>query len=513
MLRILQEEVIFAGKQIVKQSARNANRAVVSAADGENGIRIFSSPNVRIDKQTVDSLLTLDKDQCGKYIGYLSILDYKLHNRIYEKYPEIGSIVTYCGPYTEKIFLQGKDIPVYGRYHAENFPGPIVCTDEIDVSGNDYQDMLIDSVLEAISKSDTSEPGAVLIRDYATCVWDSTPKAAVEKLCCLEAIAKCALSPDVEYIPMDADKCKAIYYDKKNRNSYLQQVDQKIPGTLVTPAEEKFINLALLEYFDKVCRENDIKYSLTGGTLLGAVRHKGLIPWDDDVDVFLSRPEFEKLRDAFPDGGRYVYVDRVKEPGYPYVFGRLIDTDTMIVKSPNTISFGKGLFVDVCVVDGLPKSKILREIHMKRMRILFRFRRATIHENNSKSYANKGPVVLFFKKVIKKCTTTEFWNRKIEKLMQKYPWDTSEYVGNFTSAYGKREMLHRSGFDSYSDMEFEGKNYMVFDGYEEYLTNIYRDYMQLPPVKKRVGHHPNTTYWVDRTEQARKSTSYEKPGM
>lgn len=506
MIDLIKSSIVEAGKAVCKISAANTTRAILTQKDPDTGAIVFPLPNVAANKQTADTLFTVLPKNLNETLSKFTLPDFRLHAALHKAIPQFDAIVTCHVPAAVNFVATGKEIPVYTRYHAENFPGPVRCTKPLALKdGSGYEKALTDAVLEAVSKCDTGNPGALLIRNFGVCVWDTDATVAVAKIKQLNAIAGQAWQMELDtqggIQPMDPAEYAALYNARVTRNSFIEKVDGKVPGTKVTAAEEKYINLALLDYFDKVCRENDIKYSLTGGTLLGAVRHKGLIPWDDDVDVFLSRPEFEKLRDAFPDGGRYVYVDRVKEPGYPYVFGRLIDTDTIITKSPNTLSFGKGLFVDVCVVDGLPKSKLARDIHMLRMRILFRCRRATIHSNKSKSYANKGPLVLFAKKVINKLTTAEYWNKKIEKLMQKYPWDSSEYVGNFTSAYGKREMLHRSGFDTYTTLEFEGKEYMVFGGYEEYLTNIYRDYMELPPVRKRVGHHPNTAYWVDRTQQ------------
>ena len=111
-------------------------------------------------------------------------------------------------------------------------------------------------------------------------------------------------------------------------------------------AQSRQINLDMLIYFDKICRKNHIRYSLTGGTLLGAVRHGGFIPWDDDVDVFMTRPEFDRLDRIFPREGRFVWQSRTRIPRYEYVYGRVMDSRTIIMEAGGLPSEGKGVFLD-----------------------------------------------------------------------------------------------------------------------------------------------------------------------
>lgn len=268
----------------------------------------------------------------------------------------------------------------------------------------------------------------------------------------------------------------------------------------LTDEERKRINLDMLCYFDKVCRANGIKYSLTGGTLLGAVRHKGFIPWDDDVDVFLTRPEFDKLETVFEDKQRYVWYSRKKDPTFGYVYGRLLDTKTIILDAGQMPSEGKGIFLDVCVVDGLPDNKILQKIHIKKMRMLYKGRRAVCFDRSSAAFYEKGKLISWFKKFLSQITEFEFWQTQMEREMKRYPFDNGKYVGNFTSQYGKKELLHHSVFDSYMDMEFEGKKMMVCQGWEEYLRNIYGDYMKLPPKEHQKSNHIGTAYLLEGNE-------------
>ena len=265
----------------------------------------------------------------------------------------------------------------------------------------------------------------------------------------------------------------------------------------VTDAERKEICFDMLCYFDRICRENNIRYSLTCGTLLGAVRHKGFIPWDDDVDVFLTRPEFSRLDAAFPRDGKYRWISPTHDPDdHELPYGRLMDTRTVCYGAETPSNEGKGLFLDVCVVDGLPDSRALQEAHMRFMRFCFRARRTVIIIDKERDdYKNVSLPKKLLKNFLVARTDKQFWLRVIEKNMKKYPFNGGKYVGNFTSQYGSKERMHRSSFASYQEMEFEGRSFMVIGGWEEYLTNIYGDYMQLPPEDRRKGHHDGVVYW------------------
>ena len=131
------------------------------------------------------------------------------------------------------------------------------------------------------------------------------------------------------------------------------------------------------------------------------------------------------------------------------------------------------------------------------MRTLVRLRRSTIHSPTSKAYNSRGRIHRLLKKIVRTLTTHHFWNRRLEKVMGLYSFEKSKFVGNFTSQYGKREMLHKEAFDSYFDVEFEGHKFMVCQGYEEYLNNIYGNYLSYPRRKTRKGHHVYKAYWVE----------------
>lgn len=268
---------------------------------------------------------------------------------------------------------------------------------------------------------------------------------------------------------------------------------------LMTSEEEREVRFKILKYLDKICRKNKIKYSLTGGTLLGAVRHKGFIPWDDDIDIFLTRPEYEKLYKVLEKENEYLWLTNESDSNYFLVYGRLVDPNTYIEDEGIDDIKGYGVFVDVCVVDGLPDDKVIRKIHCLFMRFLYRSRRCASYRH--KQYVPANIVKRAFKSIyqsICKMIGIKRWVYWLDETAQKYSFHEGKYVGNLMSQYGEKEIMHRKSFEKYIEMSFEGEKFMVIAGWEEYLNNVYGDYMQLPPKDQRKGHHTGKAYWINR---------------
>ena len=290
---------------------------------------------------------------------------------------------------------------------------------------------------------------------------------------------------------------KAVETGRKSKDQMAEEKVRKKTKRLMTPEEQKQAAYEILCWLKDLCDKEGIHYSLTGGTLLGAVRHKGYIPWDDDIDVFLLRPEFERLDKVLRGQKEYRWITPRNYLGRYWNHGRLVRRDTKIYDDELGDSMGIGIFIDILAVDGLPDNPLERRRHIARMRSLYRLKRSTTPQKEE--YIPKNPIKRAGKSLIQKYTLgrgVEYWNRKIRRYKLKYPVDQGQYVCNLMSQYGAKEILHRSGFDSYIEMPFEDRTFSVFAGYEEYLHGVYGDYMQLPPEDKRVGHHFDKAYWI-----------------
>lgn len=260
--------------------------------------------------------------------------------------------------------------------------------------------------------------------------------------------------------------------------------------------EEKIILHDLLRYVAKICESNNIKYSLCGGTLLGAVRHQGIIPWDDDIDIMLLRSEYDKLKSALKKDKRYSIIYDTDE-GSHYGHLKICDKRTqMSYKSIREKELDElGVFIDIFPMDTVPDNKIDTEDFFESIKFL---RKSMINSINGGYY--DSPIwykrcakrILRFKEyreTVKKGFTSNFWKNEMLDQMVKYNDTEYNHVGNLMSQYGPKEVFPKSIFNSYTNLDFDGYNFQVISQYDLYLTILYGDYMELPKMKNRIVKH------------------------
>ena len=256
------------------------------------------------------------------------------------------------------------------------------------------------------------------------------------------------------------------------------------------------IDLELLCAFDKMCRDAGLVYSLAGGTLLGAVRHKGFIPWDDDADLFMLRPDYEKFLKIYSgkilvnEHYSLVHIDN-EAPGIP--FARLVDNRTKVVH-PRNKQLNK-VWIDILPLDGIPKTKDERRFLVKRLRKLRLYRlRANAQPFTGKTRLRailKTPVAYLMRKL----GIRKFIIRKIIKESQAVPYETVERVGELVAQAKVKGTVCKETFKEYVLLDFEDKQFMAMPDYKRYLKECYGDYMKLPPLKKQRAH--NIRLFVD----------------
>lgn len=254
--------------------------------------------------------------------------------------------------------------------------------------------------------------------------------------------------------------------------------------------EIQLAELDILIEFDKICRKNNLKYSLSSGTLLGAIRHKGFIPWDDDIDVEMPRPDYEKFIELINDkkvdlkAGYELVVDRGNEAKYPWI--KILDT-SYETKSQILNDGYSGLFIDIFPVDGYSKdiSKSLKN-HKKvqKLRRLLAYNYLTL--NNFSSVKKLGrKLYSLYAKLHKPYKLVE----KINKISVSYPYEQAAFAGvvyfkspKILGSFSKEEI------ENTIDVEFEGYNFSVYECYDKYLSLIYGDYMKIPEGADRESH-------------------------
>lgn len=250
----------------------------------------------------------------------------------------------------------------------------------------------------------------------------------------------------------------------------------------------------MLCMFDDFCKENNIMYFLSGGTCLGAVRHQGFIPWDDDIDLFMPRKEYEKFLRLFakkhpPEYGvGAILIDK----NWKTKHARIWDKRTTL-KFKNIDVEEIGVFIDLIPIDGLPTNALHRKLHYGYSKVLCALGNSCI----KKGYF-EGESHLMLKKAVRLVTkhfSSRFFFIWMEKNAKKYDFDRSKYVGAILAHhYGDRETMLRTQMDRPVYLKFEDRELPVPVGYKAYLTNLYGDYMVIPKDAEEKG-YTHLTSW------------------
>lgn len=261
--------------------------------------------------------------------------------------------------------------------------------------------------------------------------------------------------------------------------------------SFLTSTEVKEEELSILRSFDSFCASRGLSYSLCGGTLLGAVRHKGFIPWDDDIDVAMPRPAYDgliRLADEFQKYSDYCIQGYCGVP--------LKDSPILKVVNPTVCVKGElehyesNLWIDVVPVDGLPESvgevsRIYSRAGRARM-LLFLASASSEHGRNVIRKMVKrvlGPVARI-------PVLMRLLARRLNEIGKTVPYGSTPYVGAVTwGMYGAGERMLFEEFDKKVPLEFEGEKYPCPSCWDGYLSGIYGDYMTPPEESKRTSHN------------------------
>ncbi len=246
--------------------------------------------------------------------------------------------------------------------------------------------------------------------------------------------------------------------------------------------------LEMLTWFHGYCLEHNLRYYLIGGSALGAARHQGFIPWDDDIDVGMPREDYEKLRSLQAEHGKYLFEFPSEKKDFVYAYGKLYDRTTTLIEHTR-YKTKRGIFIDIFPLDGLGNSyeeslarfkEIDKKVNLLSTRTCALRKGRRLYKNLAIIAMRLVPSFLLSRKKLVK---------EIEELSKARSFDECAYVANCVGAWHEKEIVKRTSLGKPTEAIFEGITLFVPEDIDGFLTGIYGDWRTPPPPEKQISHH------------------------
>lgn len=262
----------------------------------------------------------------------------------------------------------------------------------------------------------------------------------------------------------------------------------------MTLRELQLKELEILKETIRIIEAHNLSYYALGGTLLGAVRHNGFIPWDDDVDICMSRPEYEKFleyaQNELPENLELGYF-KTNQNHFKYC-ARIIDKNTSVKRNDSFKDYYVNIWIDILPLDGMPDNKFKNKLHKIHLLIRRLFLQYSIFNsvkmNKKRSFLEK--ILIAFGKIFTKLIHLKPHKQmyKLDKVLTKYPYDYGKQVINFMGADKFQEIFNRSAFEETAYYQFEDITIAGPKDFDYILKTIYGNYMELPKPEDRISH-------------------------
>lgn len=266
--------------------------------------------------------------------------------------------------------------------------------------------------------------------------------------------------------------------------------------------EIKELSFEVLCAVRAVCEANGLRYSLTGGTLIGAVRHRGFIPWDDDIDIMMPRPDYDRFIQIVKNG-EFKFDLRCAEicgDDYRYPFAKACHRQSVVKEhAVQDTAVPLGVYVDIFPVDGAGnrywaaklRTMVFQFLHgLKITSNWTRYRRSKLR----RWYYEPFRYVCY---LLSRLLGRKRIDRAIDRFLRGKDFEVCRYAGRLVGDYGSKEIMPKELFEKTVKVSFEGQRFDAVADYDTFLRMLYGDYMKLPPAEKQVTHHEFDAYWVE----------------